>query len=162
MKTSRLSSQRGVVLVVTMLFLMVITVVALMTASNSALGLRMSANIQDSYESFQSAEAGVLAVMSLSGTAFEPFDGNDSLTPFAAIPSGDHPLRDLNDGPAAVDVDVYLITSDTACPPRPLGYSADLFACDYYRIVSEHEVASKARTKVELGAVKTIIGKAAR
>jgi hypothetical protein len=36
--------------------------------------------------------------------------------------------------------------------------SVGLFDCDYYRIAAEHEVPKEARTKVELGVVKTIIG----
>ena len=39
-----------------------------------------------------------------------------------------------------------------------MGPGVGLFDCDYYSITSEHEVPREARTKVELGVVKTIIG----
>ncbi len=57
-----------------------------------------------------------------------------------------------------MDVDVFLTTAATACPRSETGSSVGLFDCDYYRIASEHEVPKEARTKVELGVVKTIIG----
>ena len=50
--------QQGVALVVALLFLLVVTVISVIAASNSAIGLKMSANMQDAYSSFQSAEAG--------------------------------------------------------------------------------------------------------
>jgi type IV pilus assembly protein PilX len=150
---------RGVALVVALLFLLVVTIISVVAAGNSSIGLKMSANLQDSYSSFQSAEAGVIAVLSLAGDAAnDPFDGNDSLDPFAGVTPD--PLGKLNDGPSSVDVDVYLTTAATTCPRQALGYSIDLLACDYYRIESEHEVEKQARTKVNLGVVKTIIGDA--
>ena len=152
---------RGVALVVALLFLLVVTIISVIAAGNSSIALKMSANLQDSYSSFQSAEAGVAAVLSLAGDAAnDPFDGGDTLDPFAGVTP--NPLANLNDGPSSVDVDVYLTTAATTCPRRALGYSTDLLACDYYRIESEHEVAKQARTKVNLGVVKTIIGDASR
>ncbi len=65
--------QQGVALVVALLFLLVVTIISVIAASNSAIGLKMSANMADSYASFQSAEAGILAVLSLAGTANDPF-----------------------------------------------------------------------------------------
>ena len=49
------------------------TIIAVTAANNSTLGLKMSASMQDSYRSFQSAEAGVDAVLGLAGTALDPF-----------------------------------------------------------------------------------------
>jgi len=90
-------AQRGVALVVALLFLLVVTVISVIAASNSTIGLKMSANLQDSYASFQSAEAGIIAVLSLAGTANDPFDGDDTPDPFAAFdPAVDHPLRGLS------------------------------------------------------------------
>jgi type IV pilus assembly protein PilX len=155
--------QRGVALVVALLFLLVVTVISVIAASNSTLGLKMSANLQDSYASFQSAEAGAIAALSLAGTTHDPFDGifrTDPNDPFASITP--HPLRDLSDGPASVDVEVHLTNADTVCPRSAAGTSVGLFDCDYYRIASEHEVPREARTKVELGVVKTIIGSGAQ
>ncbi|MEE4143328.1 MAG: PilX N-terminal domain-containing pilus assembly protein [Halieaceae bacterium] len=151
-------AQRGVALVVALLFLLVVTIISVIAASNSTVGLKMSANLQDSYASFQSAEAGIIAVLSLAGTASDPFDGDDTPDPFADFTAADHPLRGLSDGADSVNTDVYLTTAGTACPRSAVGSSVGLFDCDYYRITSEHEVPREARTKVELGVVKTIIG----
>jgi type IV pilus assembly protein PilX len=153
----RYPRQRGVALVVALLFLLVVTVISVIAASNSSLGLKMSANMADAYSSFQSAEAGVVAAIGLAGTTDDPFDGTSTLNLFDPNDPG-NPLRNLNDGAASVDVDVFLTGAATACPRSAAGSSIALFDCDYYRIASEHEVKKKARTKVQLGVVKTIIG----
>lgn len=151
--------QQGVALVVALLFLLVVTIISVIAASNSQMSLKMAANMQDSYDSFQSAEAGIVAVLALAGTGNDPFDGDDSLMPFAAFdPNSTHPLRSLNDGPQSMDVDVFITNTNTTCPRSGAPSSVGLFACDYYRLESEHEVVKKARTKVNLGVVKTIIG----
>jgi Tfp pilus assembly protein PilX len=158
--------QRGVALVVALLFLLVVTVISVIAASNSAIGLKMSANLQDSYASFQSAEAGIIAALSLAGTASDPFDGDNSSDIFDntsdpkywGCNNPNNPLRNLNDGACAVKTDVFLTTAATACPRNSVASSVGLFDCDYYRITSEHEVPREARTKVELGVVKTVIG----
>jgi hypothetical protein len=160
MKFAKTSArQQGVALVVALLFLLVVTVISVIAASNSAIGLKMSGNLQDAYSSFQSAEAGVMAVMSLAGTANDPFNGLDTPDPFATFdPDTNHPLRGLNDGAQSVDARVFLTTPATTCPRNAVGSSVGLFDCDYYRVAAEHDVPKKARTKVELGVVKTIIG----
>ena len=157
--------QRGVALVVALLFLLVVTVISVIAASNSAIGLKMSANLQDAYASFQSAEAGVIAALSLANTANDPFDGDDSPDIFdSADPKywgcddASNPLSDLNDGACAVTTDIFLTIAASACPRSVSGYSVGLLDCDYYLIESEHEVPRTARTKVVMGAVKTIIG----
>jgi type IV pilus assembly protein PilX len=152
-------AQRGVALVVALLFLLVVTVISVIAASNGSLGLKMSANMADSYDSFQAAEAGVIATLALAETTNDPFDGADTADPFAAFdPNSDHPLRFLNDGANSVDVDVFITNAATACPRSATGSSVGLFDCDFYRIASEHEVRKQARTQVDLGVVKTIIG----
>jgi hypothetical protein len=158
--TCNYGRQQGVALAVSLLFLLVLSMISVMAASNSALGLKMSANMADSFSSFQSAEAGVIATLSLADDAAnDPFDGDDSLDPFAAFdPDTDHPLAGLNDGASNVDVRVFMTTASTTCPRSEIGSSVGLFDCDYYRIESEHEVQKKARTRVQLGVVKTIIG----
>jgi type IV pilus assembly protein PilX len=157
--------QEGVALVVALLFLLVVTVISVIAASNSAIGLKMSANLQDAYSSFQSAEAGVIAALSLVDTPSDPFDGGSSLDIFDnsdpkywRCNNASNPLRDLNDGACAVKTDVFLTIAATACPRSEAGYSVGLLDCDYYLVESEHEVPRKARTKVDLGVVKTIIG----
>ena len=157
MKFSReRKAQGGVALVVALLFLLVVTIISVIAASNSSVGLKMSANMADSYDSFQSAEAGIIATLGLAGNANDPFRGRYLNDPLAGI--SPHPLAGLNDGPGAVDVDLFITNSATACPRSETGSSVGLFDCDYYRIAAEHKVQKQARTKVQLGVVKTIIG----
>jgi len=151
----------GVALVVSLLFLLVVTVISLIAASNSSMSLKMSANLADASESFQSAEAGVIAVLAMAkDSVTDPFKGEDNDTPFASFdPNGDsHPLSNINDGAGSVNVKVIMTNAATACPRSSAGTSVGVIDCDYYRVESEHEVAKKARTQITLGAVKEIIG----
>ena len=146
--------QTGVVLVTGLLFLLVVTIIAVTAANNSTLGLKMSASMQDSYRSFQSAEAGIDAVLGLAGTPLNPFkkridtaDPLQGLTDFEG--SMNHPFRNQAADPNTVpiDVDVHFISTDRC---RLVDYS-DLFDCDYYRIKSEHVEPGRARTQIQLG-----------
>ena len=60
-----------------LLFLLVVTIIAVTAANNSTLGLKMSASMQDSYRSFQSAEAGHLCRAGACGHALDPFRRQD-------------------------------------------------------------------------------------
>jgi type IV pilus assembly protein PilX len=151
----------GVALVVSLLFLLVVTVISLIAASNSSIGLKMSTNMADASESFQSAEAGVIAVLAMArDAANDPFQGKDSANPFANFDpeTTTHPLSNLNDGANNTKVTLSITNAGAACPRSVTGSSVGLFNCDYYRIESKHEVERKARTKVTLGAVKTLVG----
>ncbi len=146
--------QSGVALVTGLLFLLVVTIIAVTAANNSTLGLKMSASMQDSYRSFQSAEAGIDAVLGLAGTAWDPFKSKDDtaapLQGFTDFEGGmNHPFRNQAADPTAVpiDVDVRFIRTGRC---RLADYS-DLFDCDYYRIKSEHVEPGRARTQIQLG-----------
>ncbi|MEM1153013.1 MAG: PilX N-terminal domain-containing pilus assembly protein [Pseudomonadota bacterium] len=158
--TSHKHSQQGVALAVALLFLLVVTVISVIAAGNSSLGLKMSDNLADSYASFQSAEAGIIAVLSLVDTANDPFDGRDTADPFSAFDPNEHPLSNLKDGPLSVDADVILATAGTTCPleDASTASSVQLYDCEFYRINSEHEVPREARTQVEMGVLKKIVG----
>jgi type IV pilus assembly protein PilX len=159
MKMNSLNTrQSGVALVVALLFLLVVTIISVTAANNSALGLKMAANMNDAYASFQSAEAGIFGALGLARTANDPFAGVDEDAPFAAFSAGTHPLRNLPQDPNSVRVNIFVTAADTQCPRLPDGTSSGIFSCDYYRMTSEHSVPQLARTKVELGVVKTIIG----
>ena len=155
--------QSGVVLVTGLLFLLVVTIIAVTAANNSTLGLKMSGSMQDSYRSFQSAEAGLYAALGLAGTAQDPFRRQDVVAePFEEI--SNHPLRNQAGYPndLSVDVEVFLISAERDCPRPPTssgGSSVSVFDCDYYRIESEHVELGRARTQVQLGVVKTVIGR---
>lgn len=161
------STQTGIALVTSLLFLLVVTIIAVTAANNSALGLKMSANMQDSYRSFQAAEAGIYAALGLVGSPQDPFRREDLVTdPFSGMSAGEHPLANLAADPNSpgdddVDVGVFLIGTDRTCPRPPNergGSSVGVFDCDFYRVLGEHDQAGRARTQVELGVVKTVIG----
>ncbi|MDG2046505.1 MAG: PilX N-terminal domain-containing pilus assembly protein [Halioglobus sp.] len=164
--------ESGVVLVVGLLFLLVVTIIAVTAANNSTLGLKMSASMQDSYRSFQAAEAGLYAALGLAGTAQDPFRRQDIIEePFQGLSGLDggvnHPLRNQAADPSSVpvDVDVLLVATARACPRPPAargGSSVSVFDCDYYRIQSEHVEPGRARTQVQLGVVKMVIGRSSQ
>tara|TARA_R110002072_G_scaffold48209_4_gene131774 strand:- start:148 stop:603 length:456 start_codon:yes stop_codon:yes gene_type:complete len=145
-------------LVVSLLFLLILTVISVVAATNSRSALKMSMNAQDGLQSFQAAEAGVYAALATSGTANDLFMGTTTEDVFASYSDEENPLALLDTGADSVTTDVFLTVNATACPRRANGSSVGLFDCDYYRIESEHEVERRARTKINVGVVKTIIG----
>jgi type IV pilus assembly protein PilX len=154
--------QSGVVLVTGLLFLLVVTIIAVTAANNSTLGMKMSGGMQDSYRSFQAAEAGIYAALGLAGTTQDPFRRQVVIEePFQGLTDFEggmnHPFRnqaaDSNDVP--VDVDVFLLSTENICPRTAM--SEKVVSCSYYRIVSEHAEPGRARTQVQLGVVKTVI-----
>jgi hypothetical protein len=153
--------QQGMALVVSLLFLLVLTMIGVVAATNSRYALQMSLNTQDGLQSFQAAEAGVYAALATSGTAEDLFMGFSTEDIFDGLTEEDNPLGSLETG-ADVTTDVFLTASATACPRRVDGSSVGLFDCDYYRIESEHNAQRRARTRINVGVVKTIIGKQAR
>ena len=145
--------QSGVVLVTGLLFLLVVTIIAVTAANNSALGLKMSASMQDSYRSFQSAEAGIAGVLGLAGTNFDPFEKKiDTADPFQGLidfeEGMNHPFRNQAADPNTVpiDVDVHFTS-----PGSLDGFSQDVFEIRYYRIKSEHVEPGRARTQIQVG-----------
>ena len=151
--------QRGVALVVSLLFLLVVTLISVVAATNSSRSFKMATNMQDLAESFQAAEAGAYATLGLVDTANDPYQRVNNADPFAGIAAGAHPLRNLTD-PNAVDVDVFAVALDRLCP-RPAdqttGSSVGVYDCDYYRVESAHSNVGRARSRVQIGVVKTVI-----
>jgi type IV pilus assembly protein PilX len=153
--------QQGMALVVSLLFLLVLTMIGVVAATNSRYALQMSLNTQDGLQSFQAAEAGVYAALATSGTATDLFMGFSTEDIFDGLSDEENPLASLETADD-VTTDVFLTASATACPRRVDGSSVGLFDCDYYRIESEHDAPQRARTSINVGVVKTIIGKQAR
>lgn len=149
--------QQGVALMISLILLTILTVLGVYAASTGALQLRMVGNMQDSFDSFQAAEAGIAAVLSLVRTGPDPFNGEDDPTPFNGASSD--PLDQLNDGSGSVDVNVIMQLKGATCPRLAEAYSVGLIDCDHYRIESRHTSAD-ARTKVDEGIVKPVIGNA--
>ena len=144
--------QSGVVLVTGLLFLLVVTIIAVTAANNSTLGLKMSASMQDSYRSFQSAEAGIDAVLGLAGTDLDPFEKKiDTADPFQGLTDFEggmnHPFRNQAADPNTVpiDVDVHFTSSGL------LEDFSSQFEIRYYRIKSEHVEPGRARTQIQVG-----------
>tara|TARA_B110000503_G_scaffold83460_1_gene127316 strand:- start:27013 stop:27465 length:453 start_codon:yes stop_codon:yes gene_type:complete len=148
-------------LVVSLLFLLILTVISMVAATNSRSALKMSLNAQDGLRSFQAAEAGVYAALATTGTATELFNGMSSEDVFGGLSVEESPLGLLETG-TDVTTDVFLTADAMACPRQVNASSVGLFDCDYYRIESEHYVDRRVRTKINVGVVKTIIGKNVR
>jgi len=148
--------QQGVALVVALILLTVLALIGIYAAATGSLELRMARNMQDAYDSFQSAEAGIAAVVSLARLGPDPFTGDDEDTPFDGA---DDPLEQLNDGQDSVTATVELILLGAVCPRSELASSTNLIACDHYRVEAEH-VSDDARATVDQGIVKSVIGNA--
>jgi type IV pilus assembly protein PilX len=156
------NQERGIALVSSILFLLVVTMISVVAASNSRSTLQMSMNAQDTLQSFQAAEAGVYAAMATVGTDDDLFTGNDKLGVFSSMNDEGHPLTLLDHGRTSVDADVVVTSVGTACPRKTTSSSVGLLDCDYYRIESQHAVDRRANTRVNMGVVKTVIGKNVR
>ncbi|WP_116369115.1 PilX N-terminal domain-containing pilus assembly protein [Parahaliea mediterranea] len=162
-------SQAGIALVVSLLFLLVVTVISITAASNSAFNLKMSSNMQDSYQSFQAAEAGVYATVALGrdrGGANDPFFSSvPEVDPFDGMTT--HPLLGLATSagdPNSIPVDVRVIfVTEADCPRPPEGRGGSsgginpLLPCNYYRVVSGHDIPGRARSRVELGVAAELL-----
>ena len=151
---NRQDSERGIALVVSLLFLLVVTIISITAARNSTLSLRMAANMQDQNNSLQSTEAGLFGALALASTADDPFVGGvTSIDPF----SGVDPLTNLNEL-NSVTARVTQTAEDGACPRARAGRGgfSQKLACNYDRVDAEHDVTARARTKASLGVVKTV------
>lgn len=168
MSVKREARQRGIALVVALLFLLVVTIISITAATNSSQGVRMTGNMQDAYRSFQAAEAGIYGALGLAGTADDPFgQAPVKVAPFDGMSATEHPLRNLGNDPndpASVPVDVFVYrVSETGQCPRPRTErsgleSGSLFSCESYRITSEHDEPGRARSRVELGVLRRVSG----
>ncbi|TGD74202.1 hypothetical protein E4634_08740 [Mangrovimicrobium sediminis] len=149
--------QRGVALVVSLIFLLIVTIISVTAARNSALSLRASGNLQDQNHSQQAADAAAFGALALAGTADDPFTASaQPVNPFAANST---PLAKLRD-PTNVEAQLTLRATEAACP-RPRferdGSSVGTFSCDYYQVDAEHEIPERARTRISLGVVKSVL-----
>ncbi|MEN9903638.1 MAG: PilX N-terminal [Pseudomonadota bacterium] len=159
-----LQRQRGVALSITLILLIVFTFLSVFALSTSVLELRMSGNVQQSMDSFESAEAGVAAVLraanSESDPTKNPFNGQKvgdvNAAPLAGVTSA--PLAGLSPG-TVVDARTVLTEIQAPCPRAEAesASAADTVVCDYYRIESTAETAAQARTRVAQGAARQVL-----
>jgi len=160
LKTLKLSTQSGVALVVVLLFLLIVTVISVTAAMNSSLSIKMATSMQDAYHSFQSAEAGIHAILGLTETTDDPFNRTALLDPLSAYPDEKHPLSQIMGGKESVSTEIRPLSVLASCPRTYAergGTSTNMFRCDYYRIKSEHNLKGKAKSRVEMGLVKTVM-----
>jgi len=156
--------EKGVVMLVSLLLLIILSVIGMQGMSNGIFNLRMAGNIQNLYDSFQMADAGIAATMADGGH----FDGTDQADIFA----GGDPGSTKDFIVAEVDVERLLPDVELDCPrapgassildcPRAPGASSIGFiGCERYLVDSEHEdAATGARTRVYQGVVREIISR---
>ena len=142
--------QKGVVMLVSLLMLVILSLIGIAAISTSVFELRMAGNIQNMYESFQSADAGIAAAMSDGGV----FDGTDKADIFAGGDAGtveEYIVAEVNVGRLLPEVEL-------TCPRGPGASSVTFIGCEHYTVDSEHENdATGARTHVYQGAVREIL-----
>ena len=156
--------QRGVALSITLILLIVFTLLGVFVLSTSVLELRMSGNTQQSMNSFESAEAGVAAVLRTANSEPDPtrnpFNGQKvgdvNSTPLAGVETD--PLAGLSPG-TVVTARTVLTEVQTPCPraDAETASTADTVVCDYYRIEATAETAAQARSRIAQGAAREVL-----
>lgn len=134
--------QKGAVLAISMIFLIIVTLIGVYAANTATMDVRMARNMQAQKESAQAAEAGLNA-------AFEtlaPVTGDllfTSVTTPTALNIGSL-LDNLNTGSASVAVSIAFMGKDTMpngqAPTGQAGNQAKV-ECYFHRVVSTHETA---------------------
>lgn len=80
LQNSKISRQRGAVLIVSLVFMLILTIIAAASMQSSTLQERMAGNAKDTNLAFQAAEAGLRgAETALSQINIGPFDGSSGL-----------------------------------------------------------------------------------
>ncbi len=158
-RTSKPRQQRGAVLAITMVLLVVVALLAAYAAANVNSDLRMVRNLQESVRSLNSAEAGTSALIKAIFDAPALLNGTSNADPLAGV--NPNPLANVtNRGDDAIDLNVVNTVREGSCPRSEAGTSARVIVCDHYRIESEH-TSDFARTKVDEGVFAEVIGRTA-
>ena len=144
------NQEKGAVLLVSLLLLLILSIIGIAGMSTSIFGLRMAGNIQSLYDAFQVADAGRAAAMADAAS----FNGGDQTDIFAGGDPGtikDYIVAEVNALRLLPDVELE-------CPRSPAASSITFIGCEYYTIDSEHDDAvSGARAHVFEGAAKEIL-----
>lgn len=156
------NSQQGIVLVTGLVFLLILTLMGVVGASNSAINLQMAGSLQDKNNSFHVGEAALQAILWLENSAAI----DDELKPLTRLASSSNPYEQLS-GSAdplshiADNTDVQTVVSfvDTRDCQRSENVTDEL-KCDYYTASSDTVMVSGARSIQTLGIQKEIIGSA--
>ena len=149
--------QRGAVLAITMVLLVVAALLAAYAAANMTTDLRMVRNLQESVRSLNSAEAGTSALVRNIFATPGLLNGNSNLDPLSGVTP--NPLANVvNRSDDTIDLNVINTVREGACPRTEAGTSARIVVCDHYRLESEHN-SDFARTKVDEGVFAEVIGR---
>lgn len=139
--------QKGAVLAISMIFLIIVTLIGVYAANTATMDVRMARNMQAQMESAQAAEAGLNA-------AFEtlaPVTGDvlfTSVSTPTALGTGTL-LDNLNTGSASVAVSIAFMGKDTMPNGQaPTGQAGNQpkVECYFHRVVSGHETADASST----------------
>ncbi|PCJ21672.1 MAG: hypothetical protein COB04_02905 [Gammaproteobacteria bacterium] len=156
------AKQQGIVLVTGLVFLLVLTLLGVMGASNSALNLQIAGSLQDKNNTFHVGEAALQAILWLENNT----DIDDQSKPLKRIAADSDPYRGLagNSDPlshVADNTDVQTIVSfmETRDCQRTEKVTDDL-KCDYYTATSDTVMVSGARSVQNMGIQKEVIGSA--
>ena len=144
--------EQGVVMLVSLLLLVMLSIIGLQGMTNSIFNLRIAGNIQNMYDSFQMADAGIAATMA-DGDSFNGVNKTD-------IFAGGDPGSTEDFIVAEVNVERLLPDVELQCPRGPGASSIAFIGCEHYRVDSEHEDAvTGARTHVFQGVVREVISR---
>ncbi len=147
-------NQRGSTLFVTLVVLALLMILGTSTITSSIVDVRIAGNTKETFESFQKADAGVNAVVSLVGTANDPFDGASHADPFADFAADESPIKNIAD----LTVSTTLTQSVGACGRSEVATSASKVACEFYEINSNHaSTTSGANNAVVQGMRRQVI-----
>lgn len=139
--------QKGAVLAISMIFLIIVTLIGVYAANTATMDVRMARNMQAQMESAQAAEAGLNA-------AFEtlaPVTGDvlfTSVSTPTALGTGTL-LDNLNTGGASVALSIAFMGKDVMPNGQaPTGQAGNQpkVECYFHRVVSGHETADASST----------------
>ncbi|CAH1748585.1 conserved protein of unknown function [Thauera humireducens] len=131
------NGQRGMVLVVALILLVVATLLGVNLASTGSLELKMARNMQETARSFEFAQGGVAAVWGLIADRGTVGSQNGDILRYNELfDGGVRPAWLLNND---IRPDLFVLERELTCPRLEEGSSADKIACDYYRIEATHD-----------------------
>lgn len=140
--------QKGAVLAISMIFLIIVTLIGVYAANTATMDLRMARNMQAQMDSAQASEAGLNAAME----TLAPVTGDVLFTTVAtptALATGTL-LDNLNTGAGSVAVTIAFMGKDVnpnAQAPTGQAGNQPKVECYFHRVVSAHETAD-ARSAV--------------
>jgi Tfp pilus assembly protein PilX len=134
--------EKGAVLAISMIFLIIVTLIAVYAANTATMDVRMARNMQAQAESAQAADAGVNAALETLAPVTGDVLFTTSFTP-STISMGTL-LNNLNTGSGSVVVTINYMGKDGSpnlkAPTGQAGNQAKI-ACHLHRVISTHTTA---------------------